>query len=97
MNITRDEILNDLRTLPAAIAAAEGAYLEAAADLELHEARLILAGAVNGKNEMERKAQLTEACADRRREVDQARVALHELQARFAARRAASRLLEAAE
>ncbi len=105
--IEMNEVIRRLLELPAEIAQAETRLLEMetahanfAACLQLTEDRLLLTGAIDGKNAEVRSAQLREQTAATRAQVEEAqesavrmKVALHARQNEFSALKAIARLL----
>jgi hypothetical protein len=109
--MNREELIQMLSQAPYHLMSAERAVLEsetertaAAAALQAKEDALLLAGAIDGKNEALRAAQLREATAAERdmlnaceREIQLQKIVLHRRQADLSAMKAIARLLSGAE
>jgi hypothetical protein len=97
MILTREAIAEQLVALPDLIAEAETRFAQAVQAGEEFEAALILSGAVNGKNETERKAQITVQAQPFEQETARQRVELHRLQNQLAALRSVARVIGGGE
>lgn len=93
MLLTREQITNRLLALPNELLQAELAYALAVQAQEKREAVAVVAGEVNGSNEMQRKAHLALLVEELEQHTAQCRIALHLLQNEKDCLRSIARLL----